>query len=124
MSGITRFTGPVFALLVAAVCASRAHAAPDQAALDSRPAVDTSSCSRPVYPEEDARQKNAGTVTMYFLIGPDGKVLESTIQKSSGFPSLDEAARSGLAKCRFRPPMAEGKPVRAWTAVQYVWTPE
>ncbi|VXB88105.1 energy transducer TonB [Massilia sp. 9I] len=95
-----------------------------QAAPESRPLMDTTTCSRPVYPEEDARLKNTGTVTMQFLLGPDGRVIESKIQKSSGFRSLDEAARSALVKCRFRPPMVDGKPVQAWTAVQYVWTPE
>lgn len=109
--------------VVAAAFGGAVHAAP-QAAQDARPGLDTRTCSRPVYPEEDARQKNAGTVTLQFLIGPDGRVLESKLQKSSGYPGLDEAARSGLAKCRFKPPMVDGKPVRAWTAVQYVWTPE
>jgi protein TonB len=96
-----------------------------QTAPNARPFLDFSSCSRPVYPEDDARQKNTGTVTMQFLIGTDGKVLESKIQKSSGHRSLDEAARSALAQCRFRPPMTpDGKIVQAWTAIQYVWTPE
>lgn len=80
------------------------------------------SCARPVYPEEDFRQNHEGTVTLRFLIGADGWVKESLVVKSSGYPALDEAARSGLAKCRFRPPMADGKPVTAWTPVQYVWT--
>ena len=134
MIGIHRFVtlvrrtqrrGPASVLLVTALASiGLAHAAPDGAAPDKRPQVDTGTCSRPVYPEQDARLGNAGTVTMQFLIGADGRVLESNIQKSSGYPSLDEAARSGLAKCRFKPPIIEGKPVRAWTAVQYVWTPE
>lgn len=115
---------PVFAMLLAGASTGLAHAAPDQAAPKPRSAFDTSTCSRPVYPEEDARLKNAGTVTMQFLIGPDGWVVESRIQKSSGYPSLDEAARTALVKCRFRPATLEGKPVRAWTGVQYVWTPE
>lgn len=114
----------VFAMLLAAASASLAHAAPDGTAPAPRPLVDTSTCSRPVYPEEDARLQNTGTVTMHFLIGPDGWVVDSTIQRSSGYPSLDEAARTALLKCRFRPATLEGKPVRAWTAVQYVWTPE
>ncbi|MFN3788952.1 energy transducer TonB [Massilia sp.] len=117
--------GPASVLLVAAIAsASLAHAAPGQATPQPRPLVDTNTCSRPVYPEEDARLKNAGTVTMQFLIGPDGWVVESKILKSSGYPGLDEAARTALVKCRFRPATLEGKPVRAWTAVQYVWTPE
>ena len=95
-----------------------------QAPPDVRPALDFSSCSRPVYPEEDARAKHAGTVTVYFLLSPEGKVLDSKVQKSSGHRALDEAARSALAKCSFTPPRAGGKPVQAWTAVQYVWSPD
>lgn len=110
--------------VVATAFSSVVHAAPEGTPPDARPGIDYTSCSRPVYPEEDARQKNTGTVTLQFLIGPDGRVLESKLQKSSGHPGLDEAARSGLAKCRFKPPMVDGKPVRAWTGVQYVWTPE
>ena len=109
----------LFALALAAPGVQAMQAAPQ-----TRPVMDTTSCGRPVYPEEDARQKNAGTVTMQFLLGPDGRVIDTKIQKSSGFRSLDEAARSALAKCRFRPPMVDGKPVQAWTGIQYVWTPE
>ena len=110
----------LFALGLASFSTASAQTAPS-----ARAPIDTSSCSRPVYPEEDARLKNTGTVTMNFLIGPDGRVLESKLVKSSGHRSLDEAARSALVKCRFKSPLTpEGQPVQAWTAVQYVWTPE
>jgi TonB family protein len=134
MTGINRFVSLVrhtqrrsfssVLLVAAAASIGLAHAAPDGATPAPRPLADTSTCSRPVYPEEDARLKNAGTVTMQFLIGADGWVVESKVQTSSGYASLDEAARAGLAKCRFRPATLEGKPVRAWVGVQYVWTPE
>ncbi|MCC2974201.1 energy transducer TonB [Massilia sp. IC2-476] len=80
------------------------------------------SCARPVYPEEEFKQNHEGTVTLRFLIGADGRVKDSRMVKSSGYPALDEAARAGLVKCRFHPPMADGKPVDAWTHIQYVWT--
>ncbi len=124
MTGIQRPARPaswafVVALALAGIGINVAQAAPED-----RPAVDTKTCSRPVYPEEDARNGNTGTVTMQFLLSADGRVIESKIQKSSGFRSLDEAALTALAKCRFRPPMVDGKAVQAWTAVQYVWTPD
>jgi len=37
---------------------------------------------------------------------------------------LDDAAQSALVKCRFKPATTKGKPVEAWTKVQYVWTLE
>ena len=41
--------------------------------------------------------------------------------KSSGFTTLDEAARSALAQCSFQPAVEQGKAVQGWTKVQYVW---
>ena len=123
---MSRFAPSVCSTFVVAIgLAAVGSTALAQTATSVRSSIDTSTCSRPVYPEEDARPKNTGTVTMNFLIGPDGRVLESKLVKSSGHRSLDEAARSALVKCRFKPPLTpEGQPVQAWTAVQYVWTPE
>lgn len=77
--------------------------------------------SKPVYPALAAANKVEGTTTLGFLVGPDGKVIESRLYASSGDASLDEAARNALSTCTFKPALREGKPVRAWTAVQYVW---
>jgi TonB family protein len=80
-------------------------------------------CSRPTYPKQDLEQKHGGTVTLRFLLGADGAVKRSVVHTSSGHASLDEAARLAIVKCRFNPPMVDGKPVEGWTAVQYVWEP-
>jgi TonB family protein len=82
----------------------------------------TKACSRPVYPPQALANKIEGTSTIGFLIGPDGKVQDTRLYKSSGDASLDEAARAALALCIFKPAMAKGKPVVAWAPVQYVWT--
>ena len=84
--------------------------------------ADTTSCTRPVYPQQALANKIEGTSTIGFLIGPDGKVQNTRLYKSSGDASLDEAARAALALCTFKPPMSKGKPVAAWAPVQYVWT--
>jgi protein TonB len=62
-----------------------------------------------------------GTVSLRFLVGVDGKVMQSEVAKSSGYKRLDEAARGGLAKCQFKPATVDGKPEQAWTTIQYVW---
>ncbi len=62
-----------------------------------------------------------GTVTLKFLIGADGKVLQADIEKSSGFTRLDEAARNALSKCQFRPGTVDGKPEQSGSAIQYRW---
>jgi TonB family protein len=79
------------------------------------------SCARPAYPEEAFRQEHKATVLLRFLVGADGRVKQALVARSSGYPVLDEAARAGLAKCSFHPPVAGGKPVDAWTPIQYVW---
>lgn len=79
-------------------------------------------CAKPEWPKKSLRAGEQGAVTLTFLIDVDGKVAESRIVTSSGFPALDEAAQTGLAKCRFRPGLVNGKPEKAWVKIQYVWT--
>jgi len=89
------------------------------------PAVaDFSTCAKPEWPKSSLRNEETGTVTLQFLIGVDGRVMESKVQKSSGFRDLDKAAQTGIGKCRFKPTMVDGKPEQAWMTMQYVWTLE
>jgi protein TonB len=62
-----------------------------------------------------------GTVSLRFLVAVDGKVIQSEIEKSSGYKRLDEAARAGLSKCQFRPATVDGKPEQAWASIKYTW---
>jgi protein TonB len=62
-----------------------------------------------------------GTVQLKFLVGADGKVLESVVEKSSGFRRLDEAARAGLSKCQFKAATVDGKPQQSWASMKYTW---
>ncbi|MCS0706467.1 energy transducer TonB [Massilia aurea] len=78
-------------------------------------------CPRVEYPKEALRRGSQGTTTVRFLIDIDGRVAQSNILKSSGDLSLDEAALSGLSRCRFKPAVRDGQPQRAWVPVQYVW---
>jgi protein TonB len=86
--------------------------------------ADFSTCAKPEWPKASLRNEETGTVTLQFLIGVDGRVMESKITKSSGFRDLDKAAVVGISKCRFKPGFVDGKPEQAWTNVQYVWTLE
>ncbi|NHZ87493.1 TonB family protein [Massilia sp. CCM 8733] len=89
---------------------------------DESARINLSTCTKPAYPTAALRKDEQGTVTLFFLIGPAGKVLESKVLRSSGSAHLDEAARFALEKCRFSPALVDGKPVEAWTKMQYVWT--
>jgi TonB family protein len=86
------------------------------------PVPEFSSCTKPVWPKEALRNEYQGTVTLSFLIGEDGVVRKSRVTKSSGYPILDLAAQEGLDRCKFKPGTENGKPVEAWTQMQYVWT--
>ena len=90
----------------------------------SEAVADFNTCARPEYPRSSQRNEETGTTTLQFLIGVDGRVMDSKLQKTSGFRDLDRAAQSALSKCRFKPAMVDGQPQQAWTAVQYVWTLE
>jgi protein TonB len=86
--------------------------------------ADFSTCAKPEWPKSSLRNEETGTVTLQFLIGVDGRVMDSKVLKSSGFRDLDKAAQTGISKCRFKPGMVDGKPEQAWMQMQYVWTLE
>jgi len=86
--------------------------------------ADLKTCAKPEWPKEALRKEQTGTVMLAFLVGLDGQVLESRVEKSSGHVQLDLAAQDGLAKCRFTPPESVGRTEPTWTKMQYVWTLE
>jgi protein TonB len=83
--------------------------------------ISAASCEKPEYPSASRRLEEEGTVTLKFLVGVDGRVKESAVDKSSGFKRLDEAARQGLAKCQFKPGTENGQPVEGWASMRYTW---
>jgi D-alanyl-D-alanine endopeptidase (penicillin-binding protein 7) len=119
---------PVLGLAV--VCAASAHAPANQRGpspglgLNRTAIADFNTCRKPEYPHADLAAGHQGTVTVDFLVDTDGAVIDSAIARSSGFVSMDEAARGALLKCRFGPALENGRIVRQWTKVQYVWTLE
>lgn len=99
---------------------AEAPAAPKPAARVA-PVVKASSCREPEYPSSSARLGESGRVVLALLVGVDGKVSDSKIETSSGFPRLDEAARSALSLCKFTPGTVDGKPEQAWGRIAYVF---
>jgi TonB family protein len=106
---------PLYAAALLAALAANVHAAP--AGEPPRAAVEFNSCAKPAWPQEDLKARHTGTVTLSFTVDDSGTVKDSSIVKSSGHPGLDEAARSGIAKCHFR--NGPGN-----VQLQYVWTLE
>lgn len=78
-------------------------------------------CKKPEYPAISRNKEEEGSVQLLFLIGVLGQVLDSKIEKSSGFARLDEAARAALAQCQFKPGSVDGKPEPGWAHVKYTW---
>lgn len=83
--------------------------------------VNSAHCEKPEYPAASRRMEEEGHVTLRFLVGVDGRVLESVIEKTSGYKRLDEAARASLAKCQFKPATVDGKPEQGWATLRYTW---
>ena len=101
--------------LGSAAALAGAHAA------EVAPAMDANSCDRPKYPKAALINEETGTVSMGFLIGADGKVMESKVEKSSGSKSLDKAALSSLSQCKFKAGSKDGKPSELWAKVDFTW---
>ena len=116
MSRIIRTTLQCLSLALA--CTTSAHAAPQGS---STAKLDFTNCAKPQYPHADVQAVHEGTVMLGFLVDENGKVKDSKVKASSGFPTLDEAARSALAQCSFKPARKHGKAVQQWAEVKYVW---
>lgn len=89
--------------------------AADQAAI-----FDAKSCKAD-YPKASLLNEEQGTVTASFLVSAEGKVVDSKLEKSSGFKNLDSAALKSIAACKFKPGTKDGKAEQGWTKVAYVW---
>jgi periplasmic protein TonB len=90
--------------------------------LASAPETVPDSCERPPYPAAWRRAGEAGEVRLRVLVDVNGRVLESRVERSSGYRRLDEAAREAALECKYRPGMgSDGKPIRAWVTKIYAW---
>jgi protein TonB len=73
------------------------------------------------YPKASLMNEEQGDVTMAFLVAADGNVVESKVEKSSGFKGLDKAALKALSACKFKPGTKDGAVAQTWTKVDYSW---
>ena len=89
-------------------------------AADKDASFDPSVCKAD-YPKASLMNEEQGTVSMSFLVASDGSVVESKLEKSSGFKNLDKAAMKALSACKFKPGTKNGAPAQTWTKVDYAW---
>jgi len=83
----------------------------------SIPASYAASNRPPVQPARSLRNGEEGKVVLRVLVQADGSAGAVEIRSSSGFPMLDEAARSAVQTWRFHPATSDGKPVAEWYLV-------
>lgn len=83
--------------------------------------VNAAACEKPAYPAASLRANETGVVLLSFLIDVDGRVLESRVDRSSGYRRLDDAARNGLSLCQFKPATVDGRPEKTWSRIEYEW---
>jgi TonB family protein len=73
----------------------------------------------PVYPEWAKREVAEGSVTLYFVVRPDGAVKENIlVQKTAGFTDFDESARTALRSWRFEP-LRGGRTGEQWGVITF-----
>ncbi len=65
----------------------------------------------PVYPDEAARRGQQGTVLLRIQVTPEGLAAAVDVERSSGYPLLDRAARSAVETWRFVPAVENGQPI-------------
>ena len=73
----------------------------------------------PVYPRLSQRLKEQGEVLLRVRVGIDGEPLEISLQQSSGYTRLDQAAQKAVTQWRFEPAQSNGEPVIAWVMVPF-----
>lgn len=104
----------MMAALVLAAFSGAAASAETQASFDPK-------VCKADYPKTSLMNEEQGTVSMSFLVAADGTVLESKLDKSSGYKNLDKAAMKALASCKFKPGTKDGAPAQGWTKIDYAW---
>jgi TonB family protein len=73
----------------------------------------------PEYPDWAKREAVEGSVTLYFVVRPDGTVKENVVvQKTAGFGDFDDNARTALRGWRFEP-LGAGRTGEQWGTITF-----
>ena len=73
----------------------------------------------PVYPPYSLRLRETGDLLLRVLVNEQGKVERAEVQKTSGHPRLDNAAREAAMKAAFKPYLEGGRAVPVWVVVPF-----
>lgn len=72
---------------------------------------------RPDYPAAARRMGEEGKAVLRVLVNDKGHAERIELQKSSGSPRLDEAAKQAVQRALFKPYMEDGKPAAVYAIV-------
>lgn len=76
----------------------------------------------PPYPSISRRMGEEGEVRLRVLVDPGGNAQRVEIERSSGYPRLDQAALDTVKRWRFVPARQGDQPVAAWVIVPIQFT--
>jgi TonB family protein len=75
--------------------------------------------STPEYPDWAKREGVEGSVTLYFVVRPDGSIKENVlVHKTAGFEDFDDSARTALRVWRFEP-LRAGRTGEQWGTITF-----
>lgn len=77
---------------------------------------------RPIYPKIAKQAGLTGKVTVMALVDKKGDVKDAKVLKSSGIPSLDDAAVKAARKNKFKPGIQNGRPIACWVSYDVDFT--
>ncbi|ELW9451570.1 energy transducer TonB [Burkholderia cenocepacia] len=77
---------------------------------------------KPDYPSMSKRRGETGTAYVHFIIGVTGKIESVQLQKSSGYPRLDEAALEATRASTCPPYIENGQAIRAAHTLPFNFT--
>jgi protein TonB len=66
------------------------------------------------YPRLAKEAHLEGKVVVWGLVDKDGNIIQTKVARSSGSPSLDEAAEKALMQFKLKPGIQNGRPVKCW----------
>ena len=73
------------------------------------------------YPDASKRANEDGPCRVRVSVAVDGRIIDASIESSSGFPRLDDACLKGVKGQRVLPAMEDGKPIETTTIVPITW---
>ena len=84
------------------------------------PPVSPQYCAKPEYPKEALRYELEGKTTVRYTMSPEGRMVDVTVAKSSGWRLLDDATVTFVSSCAFPPEQIAAFRGKTYP-LQYVW---